>query len=125
MRALMEVSQQRPGWHRQCPAFNASVGPVRCSLGLESNLPWFPASESHRLKQDVGPWERKRSPRKLSARAMSCDGDFPVPRQNRRLPCQGPGGAGSPNTALWPRGGPLSHSPRGTPPGRGSQADTS
>ena len=45
VRALMEVSQQRPGWHRRCPAFTAAVG-QQGGLGLEPDLPWFPASAS-------------------------------------------------------------------------------
>ena len=90
VRALMEVSQQRPGWHRRCPVLLLLWG-QQSGLGMEPNLPWFPASGSQGAKQDVGPWERKRSPRKPVCKGCELWWDFPVPQAEQEASCQGSG----------------------------------
>lgn len=109
--------------------FYCFCGDSKVALAWSPTYPGFLPQNLTGLKQDVGPWERKRSPRKLSARAMSCDGTSLCPgRTGGFLPglrveqvLQ--------SIALWPRRGPLSHSlevpllveeARLTPPDSGS-----
>ena len=108
VRALMEVSQQRPGWHRRCPAAVGQQG----GLGLDPDWPWFPASGSQGAIRRCWSTGEKEEPQETCPQGLWV---------MMGLPCA-PGRIGGflpgfwveqvlQSIALWPRGGPLSPSP--------------